>query len=166
MTVQEAIQKRFSVRAYQDKPVEEAQLQQVLEAARLAPSGGNRQEWRFVVVRDAETRQRLAQAASGQAFVGQAPVVIAACAAEEETEPPAYPLDVAIALEHLALQATEEGLGTCWIGAFEEDEVRKILGIPGDVRVVALMPLGYPAVEAPAKRRLDLNQIVMWDKWE
>ena len=76
-----------------------------------------------------------------------------------------YPIDVAIALEHIALQATEEGLGTCWIGAFKEDEVRKILGIPADVRVVELMPLGYPATDGSPKRRLSSEEIVKWEKW-
>ena len=169
MTVYEAIQNRFSVRAYLDKPVEEEKLARVLEAARLAPSAGNRQEWRFVVVRDAETRAKLMEAANAQAFVGQAPVVIAACAEGEQHVMTCgqlcYPIDVAIALEHLALAATEEGLGTCWIGAFKEDEVKKILGIPDSVRVVELMPLGYPAAEAPAKRRLALEEIVKWERW-
>ena len=169
MTVQEAIQQRFSVRAYADKPVEEDKLLRVLEAARLAPSAGNRQEWRFVVVRDAATRSALAEAANGQAFVAQAPVVIAACASGEQHVMTCgqlcYPIDVAIALEHIALQATEEGLGTCWIGAFKEDEVRQLLGIPADTRVVELMPLGYPATEAPPKRRLELAEIVKWEKW-
>jgi nitroreductase len=165
MTVTEAIEQRFSVRAYQAKPVEEPQLRQVLEAARLAPSGGNRQEWRFVVVRDAATRARLAQAACGQAFVGQAPVVIAACAAEEP-EPRAYPLDVSIAVAYMTLQATELGLGTCWIGAFHEAEVREVLGVPAEVRVVALLPLGYPAADPPEKQRLPLEEIVKWEKWE
>ena len=169
MTVHEAIQNRFSVRAYLDKPVEEEKLARVLEAARLAPSAGNRQEWRFVVVQDAATRAELMEAANGQAFVGQAPVVIAACAEGEQHVMTcgqlSYPIDVAIALEHIALAATEEGLGTCWIGAFKEDQVKKILGIPDNVRVVDLMPLGYPAAEAPAKRRLTLEEIVKWEKW-
>jgi nitroreductase len=170
MTVQEAIQQRFSVRAYQDKPVEAAKLSRVLEAARLAPSAGNRQDWRFVVVQDAATRERLAEAANSQTFVGQAPVVIAACAAGEQHVMSCgqlcYPIDVAIALEHIALQATEEGLGTCWIGAFKEDEVRKILNLPSDIRVVELMPLGYPASSPPEKKRLPLEEIVKWEKWE
>ena len=169
MTVQEAIQNRYSVRAYQDQAVEEDKLGRVLEAARLAPSAGNRQEWRFVVVREAETRQRLMDAANGQVFVGQAPVVIAACAEGEQHVMTcgqlSYPIDVAIALEHIALAATAEGLGTCWIGAFKEDQVKKILGLPEGVRVVQLMPLGYPANEAPAKRRLGIEEIVKWDKW-
>ena len=169
MTVTEAIQNRYSVRSYLDKPVEEDKLARVLEAARLAPSAGNRQEWRFVVVRDAETRAKLMEAANGQAFVGQAPVVIAACAEGEQHVMTcgqlSYPIDVAIALEHIALQATEEGLGTCWVGAFKEDEVKKVLGIPEGVRVVEIMPLGYPAGAAPAKRRAGLEEIVKWEKW-
>jgi nitroreductase len=169
MTVQEAIQNRYSVRAYEERAVEEDKLGRVLEAARLAPSAGNRQEWRFVVVRDAETRRRLMDAANGQAFVASAPVLIAACAEGEQHVMTcgqlSYPIDVAIALEHIALAAAEEGLGTCWIGAFKEDQVKKILGIPEAVRVVELMPLGYPATEAPAKRRLELDEIVKWEKW-
>ncbi len=170
MTVYEAIQNRFSVRSYLDQPVEEEKLLRVLEAARLAPSAGNRQEWRFVVVRDLETRHRLMDAANGQAFVAQAPVVIAACAEGDQHVMTcgqlSYPIDVAIALEHIALQATEEGLGTCWIGAFKEDQVKKILGIPDEVRVVELLPLGYPASSPGPKRRMALEEIVKWEKWE
>ncbi len=170
MTVHEAIQNRFSVRSYQDKPVEEEKLLRVLEAARLAPSAGNRQEWRFVVVRDAETRRALMDAANGQAFIAQAPVVIAACAQGERHVMTcgqlSYPIDVAIALEHIALAATEEGLGTCWVGAFKEDQVKRILGLPADVRVVELMPLGYPATSPGPKRRLALEEIVKWERWD
>ncbi len=169
MTVHEAIQNRYSVRSYEDKAVEEDKLARVLEAARLAPSAGNRQEWRFVVVREVETRQKLTEAANGQAFVGQAPVVIVACAEGEQHVMTCgqlcYPIDVAIALEHLALAATEEGLGTCWVGAFKEDQVKKILDIPEGVRVVELMPLGYPAGSPSPKRRLGLEEIVKWEKW-
>ncbi|MBM3473076.1 MAG: nitroreductase, partial [Armatimonadetes bacterium] len=142
MTVFEAIQARYSVRAYQDRPVEQEKLDRILEAARLAPSASNRQEWRFVIVRDPDKRARLVEAASGQAFVGQAPVVIVACAKHDgrimRCGQPCYPIDVAIALEHIALQAVEEGLGTCWIGAFDEAAAKAICGIPetDDVRVI------------------------------
>ena len=169
MSVLEVIRERRSVRRYNGDPVPEETLARVLEAARLAPSAGNRQEWRFVVVRDAELRAQLVEAANGQAFVGQAPVVIAACAEAGSHVMScgqlSYPIDVAIALEHLALQATEEGLGTCWVGAFSEEAVRKLLGLPAEVRVVELMPLGYPAATAPPKRRLALDEIVKWDRW-
>lgn len=169
MTVWEAIQQRHSVRRYQDKPVEPEKIERLMEAARLAPSAGNRQEWRFVVVTDADMRQKLVPAANGQEFVGQAPVVIAACSVDNEHVMPcgqlSAPIDVAIALEHIALQATEEGLGTCWVGAFDEAAVKRLLGIPESVRVVELMPLGYPATTAGPKNRLPRDEIVMYESW-
>ena len=171
MTVRQAIRARRSVRAYQDKPIEQEKLDRILEAARLAPSASNRQEWRFVVVRDPDKRARLVEAASGQAFVGQAPVVIVACAKHDgrmmRCGQACYPIDVAIALEHIALQAVEEGLGTCWIGAFDEAAAKEICGIPetDDVRVIELMPLGYPADSAREKSRLAMDEIVMFEEW-
>ena len=169
MDVFEAIQQRYSVRRYRPQPVEPEKLARVLEAARLAPSAGNRQEWRFIVVTDKEARQELIEAASGQEFVGQAPVVIAACAeTDEQVMPcgqPSYPIDVAIALEHIALQAVAEGLGTCWVGAFDEAAVKKVLNIPHAIRVVELMPLGYPADKPKPKQRLALEEIVFPEKW-
>ena len=170
MDVMEAIKKRYSVRCYQDRVVEPEKLDGILEAARLAPSASNRQEWRFVVIQDKNIRQRLMQAAKDQAFVGQAPVVIACCAKTDShimtCGQMCYPIDVAIAIEHMALKATEEGLGTCWIGAFHEDKVKEILGIPQDVRVVALLALGYPVKLRPnTKDRLRLKEIVMHEKW-
>ena len=172
MRVFDAIQQRYSVRSYLSTPIEEDKLERVFEAARLAPSASNRQEWRFVVVKDHVKRQALMDAASGQKFVAEAPVVIAACAVHEghvmRCGQLCYPIDVAIALEHIALQAVEEGLGTCWIGAFDEPAVKKILGIPDtdDVRVVELMPLGYPADSPGPKSRLSLGEIVMCDQWQ
>jgi len=169
MDVMEAIRKRRSIRAYQDRPVEEEKLQAVLEAGRLAPSAKNLQEWRYVVVRDPDLRAKLADAANGQKFVGEAPVVIVACAETDQHRMPcgemSYPIDVAISLDHMSLKAVEEGLGTCWIGAFNQEAVKKLLGIPDDVRVVELMPLGHPASEPAARPRMNLDEIVMYDKW-
>jgi len=170
MDVMEAIKRRCSVRSYQDRAVEKEKLEIILEAARLAPSASNRQEWRFIVVRDKNTRQRLMKAAKNQAFVGQAPVVIACCAKTDNHAMTCgqlcYPIDVAIAIEHMALKATEEGLGTCWIGAFYEDEVKKILGIPKDIRAVELLALGYEDKPCPShKDRLALQEIVMYGGW-
>ena len=169
MEVKEAIAKRYSVRHYADRPMEEDKLLRVLEAGRMAPSAANRQEWRFIIVRDQARRQALAQAAKNQAFVGEAPVVIVACAVDTERIMscglPSFSIDVAIALEHIALQATEEGLGTCWIGAFDADQVKALLGIPDDARVVQLMPLGYPEDQPKAKVRKALNEIVMREQW-
>ncbi len=170
MDVMEAIKKRCSVRSYQNRPVEREKLDKILEAARLAPSASNRQEWRFIVVQDKETRKRLAQAARNQTFVGEAPVIIVCCAKTDNhvmtCGQMCYPIDVAIAIEHMALKATEEGLGTCWIGAFHEEKVKEILVIPQDIRIVELFILGYPAKPSSgSKDRLSIEEIVMHDKW-
>jgi nitroreductase len=165
----ELVEARYSVRSYQDKPVPEDMLSRVLEAVRLAPSGANRQPWRFVVVRDAETRNRLAVACNGQQFIAQAPVVIAGCGLMPDRIMrcgiPGDPIDLAIAMEHLALAATAEGLGTCWIGAFDQDKVRAVLGVPESARVVEVMTLGYPADTPNAKNRKALEEIVCYDTW-
>jgi len=170
MDVYDAIATRKSVRAYLDKPVEEEKLNAVLEAARLAPSASNRQEWRFVIVREKEARNKVAMAAGQQMFIAQAPVIIAACAETDghlmSCGEPCYPIDVAIALDHLILRAVELGLGTCWIGKFNADEVKKILGIPDEIKVVQLMPLGYPLEPAAVqKKRRAFTEIVKFDHW-
>lgn len=170
MNVSDAVKTRKSVRKYVDRPVEESKLNAVLGAGRLAPSASNRQEWRFVVVRESGTRKRLAEAAGGQTFVAEAPVVIAACAKTDGRVMTcgqlSYPIDVAIALDHMTLAAVELGLGTCWIGLFEEKKVKEILGIPEEIRVVQLMPLGYPVDPTPTeKSRLPIDVIVKYDHW-
>jgi nitroreductase len=170
MDVMEAIKLRKSIRSYQDKPVEEEKLRSILEAGRLAPSASNRQEWKYVVVKDKETRQKLARAAGDQSFVAEAPVLIACCAETDNhvmrCGQLCYPIDLAISVDHMTLKAVEEGLGTCWVGAFNEKEVKKILGIPERIRVVELLPLGYPASLAPEEKiRKSLNEIVMSEKW-
>jgi nitroreductase len=170
MEVMEAIRTRRSVRSYLNKPVEDETLNRVLEAARLAPSANNRQEGRYVAVRDQETRHLLSIAAEGQGFVAEAPAVIACCAAESShvmsCGQPAYTVDLSIAVDHMTLAATSLGLGTCWIGAFDEDRVREILGIPASVRVVALMALGYPKHASNPGPRKPFNEIVHQEKWK
>lgn len=165
----ELVNARYSVRSYLDKPVAEEVLARILEAVRLAPSGANRQPWRFVVVRDTETRKRLATACNGQQFIAQAPVVIAGCGLMPDRIMrcgiPGDPIDLAIAMEHLALAATAEGLGSCWIGAFEQDKVRAVLGVPETARVVEVMTLGYPADAPNTKNRKSLSEIVCYDSW-
>lgn len=169
MDVIEAIRRRRSIRKYQNKPVEEEKLNRVLEAGRLAPSAKNLQDWRFIVVRDPDTRRRLAEAAKNQWFIAEAPVVIAACGTETKyvmtCGQHTYTIDVSIAVAHMTLEATELGLGTCWIGAFYEDRVKEILGIPDHIRVVTLLPMGYPAEEPAARPRKPLNEIVCYEKW-
>ena len=169
MDVHKAIQSRRSIRGYDPRDVEEVKLMKVLESGRLSPSAGNRQERRFIVIRDAKKRQSLSEAARNQRFVAQAPVVIAACSVETEYTMScgqlAYPIDTAIAVDHMTLSAVEEGLGTCWIGAFDEKKVKEILNVPDNVRVVALLTLGYPsAIPRPTSRK-SLDEIVMREKW-
>jgi nitroreductase len=169
MTVFEAIKTRRSIRSYDDRPIEEEKLLRVLEAGRLAPSAKNRQEWRYVVVKDRELRKKLAVAANNQYFLTEAPVIIVGCATLVNyvlsCGQPAYTIDLSISMDHMTLQAVEEGLGTCWIGSFKEDEVKKLLDIPDDMRVVELMPLGYPKFLPEAKSRLELDEIVSYNRW-
>ena len=147
MELKEIIAKRRSIRAYESKLVPEESLKNVLEAARLAPSARNNQPWRFVVVKEGERRQKLAQAAYRE-FVAEAPVVIAAVATDPERIMgcgiPSYAVDLSIAVTHMILAAVDEGLGTCWLGAFSQQGVKKILRIPEEYRVVALLDAGSP----------------------
>ncbi len=171
MELYEAIKTRKSVRAYTDQDVPDQLITKLLEAARIAPSASNRQEWRFVVVKNANTRAKLCEAANGQKSVAQAPVVIACCAETNNhimaCRQACYPIDVAIAIDHITLCATAEGLGTCWIGAFDEDKAKAALNIPPHIRVVELLPLGYPEDASPIdKKRLALDEIVRYEMWE
>jgi len=169
MNVSEAIKQRYSCRAYKAEEVAREKLLKILEAARLAPSAHNGQNWKFVVVEDLSKRQQLAQAA-GQEFIAQAPVIIAAVALRPNDimscGVPSYAVDLAIAVDHMTLQATEEMLATCWIGAFKQDEVKKILDVPADYKVVVLLPLGYPADSPRPKHRKELKEIVCFDLFE
>ncbi len=170
MDVYEAIRNRKSDRGYLDKEIPEDVLNRVLDAARLAPSASNRQEWRFVVVRDRNLRGELAIAACDQEFVAQAPVVLVCCAETDGHQmrcgQQCYPIDVAIAIDHITLAAVAEGLGSCWIGAFDEVQVKAILDIPPNVRVVELLPIGYPSDPSPReKTRLKLEEIVRYERW-
>lgn len=168
MDVLSAIKGRRSIRKYSDKPVEEEKLLKVLEAARLAPSARNEQNWKFIVVKDPETKEKLTEAI-GQSFVGEAPIILVSCGTEPKSVmrggQPRYTVDLSIATAYMILEAYEQGLGTCWLGSYDEDKVKKVLGIPEDVRVVAITPLGYPA-ESPAPRpRKEFDEIVCYDKF-
>ncbi|HUL21954.1 MAG TPA: nitroreductase family protein, partial [Thermodesulfobacteriota bacterium] len=158
------------VRAYKAVEVEEEKLKKILEAAKLSPSASNQQSWKFIVVRNKETKKKLARAAFGQSFIGEAPVVMVACGTESKAVmacgQPTHSVDVSIACAFMILQAYELGLGTCWIGAFEEGEVKKILEIPKSVRVVAMIPLGYPDEDPSPRSRKGLEQIVCSEKFE
>ena len=169
MTVIEAIRKRYSCRAYQQRPIEQEKLDQILEAARLAPSAKNLQDWRFVVVTDKEKKRQVAGATNRPEVFEKAGAIIAACSNSDEVMrcgQPVGPIDVAIALEHIALQATELGLATCWIGSFYPDKVKPIVGIPDSVTIIELMALGYPADAPKEHRREAIDSIVSFEKWK
>jgi nitroreductase len=169
MTVLEAIRNRYSCRAYQDKPIERQELDNILEAARLAPSAKNLQDWRLVVVTDKDTKRRLAEAANNQRFLENAGAIIIGCSNSDHVMrcgQPVAPIDVAIALEHIALQATDLGLATCWIGSFYPDKVRPIVGIPDDIVIVELMAVGYPADSRKKPSREPMEHIVCYEQWK
>ena len=170
MTVREAIENRYSVRAYKPDHIEEEKLELVLDAARLAPSSRNSQAWKFIVVKDPQLKTAMIEAAHNQKFVGEAPVIIVGVTLEPEhimrCGVPAGAVDLAIAIDHITLQAVELGLGTCWIGSFYQDKVRKLLQIPQKYKVISLTPLGYPADKPGLKSRKSLDEIIAYDRFD
>jgi len=166
----ELVRTRYACRAYEARPIEQEKLLRVLEAARLAPSGSNRQPWKFIMVQDDQIKLQLVHACANQRFIATAPVVIAGCGLMPDRMMscgvPGDPVDVAIAMEHLALAAAAEGLASCWIGAFSQDDVREVLEIPQEAKVIELMTFGYPADTPRPKTRKPLSEIVVLDKWQ
>jgi nitroreductase len=171
MEFSELIVKRYSVRAYTPRPVEEEKLQQVLEAARMAPTASNRQPFQLIVIPTAGRKEELKRIYGVDWFV-QAPVVICACAVPEKAWTRRrsdgknyYMVDVAIAMDHLILQATELGLGTCWIAAFDPQAAREVLDLPDDVEPVVFATLGYAADQPGPKQRRSLDDLVREGGW-
>jgi len=165
----ELIEKRYSVRAYESRPVEEEKLRKVLDAARLAPTAANRQPFRFIVIKTEGRESELKRIYRPDWFV-QAPLVICACAVPDEGWTRSdgkdyYDVDTTIAMDHLILAAANLGLGTCWIAAFDPAPTREILGLPDDIEPVALTPLGYPADKPRPKNRKSLANLVKYERW-
>jgi len=166
----EIITNRRSIRSYSSKEVENEKLEYILDAFRKAPSAKNLQPWKLVIVKDKCKRSDLAIACDNQSFIAEAPIVIVACAKEDEAYGSlggymnTYPIDIAIAMEHLILAAAELGLGTCWIGRFNENLIKGILNVPENIRVVTLTPLGYPgpAADTPKRGRKSISEIVCY----
>ena len=204
MDVSEAIRTRRSIRKFKPDPIPEEKIKLLLESARLAPSGTNTQPWRFIVVRDDDTKTRLQRAAHNQRHVKRAPVIIVCCAdleafkefpvrVDELIESGALPertrevfipylkkgmstvtkdalmvaaaANVAIAVEHIVLQAVEIGLGTCWVRWYEDNKVKEILDIPDHIEVMALLPVGIPDEDPAPRPRLGLDTIVYSDRF-
>lgn len=181
MTLMDIIKGRYSVRRYLDKPVEREKLTLCLEAARLAPSACNAQPWRFIVVDEPALKEKLCQAAfSGiyrMDFAKRAPVIVAVVADQKSYASRAgslvrntsfYRIDLGIAGEHFVLQAAELGLGTCWIGWFDEGAVKRVLGIPRSKRVEYLLSLGYPDSSQAGREhgRKTLSEMSGWNGWK
>jgi nitroreductase len=169
MEVLPEILARRSIRAFTAQPLEKDQIERILEAGRLAPSAKNRQEWRFIVIQKKEVRQKMMEAAFSQEYVGQAPVIMAVCTTNIDYRMPngqaAYPVDLAFAASHMVLQAVHEGLGTCCITTFDEQEVRELLTIPFSMRVVLLVLMGYADESPEPAPRKSLRQISARDHW-
>ena len=173
MEFYEVIKTRRSVRLFERDPIPEGVLKKVLEAARSAPSGSNRQPWKFILVRDKNAKKELAAACNGQRFIVQAPVIIVAVGQNIRYNRGNYMgdmsflIDVAISVDHLILAARNEGLGTCWIGSFDNQTIKRLLQIPEDLNVVAVVPVGYPKT-MPFKEtelRKPLEEMICTDRY-
>jgi nitroreductase len=167
MTIIDAIKKRYSVRDFEEKQVEDEKLKILLEAAQLAPSACNNQPCYCIVVRDQSRKRQLRPAYAREWFVN-APVILAVCvdvqSAWRRFDGIGYGyVDAAIMMDHIILTAAELGLGTCWIGSFKVKEAKEALSLPGNVEPVILSPLGYPKQEMPPRKRKEINEIVFWD---
>lgn len=185
MEVFDAIKARRSIRKFLDKPVEPEKLQTVLEAARMAPSWANMQCWRFVVVQDQQVKAQISELSYVEAYfatrgyktnpsqkaLAQAPVVIVACADPAQSGnlwgQDYYMTDLGIAVENLMLAAHAVGLGSVFVGVFNEESLRDLLGIPADIRIVGLFPLGYPVEGGKAgPPRKPIDEIVYHGRWK
>jgi nitroreductase len=207
MDVSKAILKRVSIRKFKSMPVEKAKIEKVLEAGRRAPSWGNTQPWRFIVVQDKAKKEEIAKAGGGQPHAGGAPVLIVCCstiddftrkghgealkslipagAMTEELMNIVLQSDVfapyllgeqvmtikageqlMIAIAYMTLEAVNQGLGTCWVGAITPKEVHKVMNLPDSIFVHSLLPLGYPDEDPKPRPRKDMNKVVFWEKYE
>ena len=170
MEFSELIKRRYSVRAYKPDLVPDGSLQQVLEAARLAPTAANRQPFQLIVIHTAGREAELKRIYKKDWFV-QPPLIICACGVpaqgwtRREDGKSYTDVDVAIVMDHLILAAADQGLGTCWIGAFDPQAAREVLGLPDDVEPIAFTPLGYPADQLGAKKRKPLDELVRQESW-
>lgn len=201
MNIFEAIRKRRSIRKFKPTPLSEQQIERLIEAARLAPSGCNVQPWRFIIVKDKKLKHELREASYNQKFIEDAPIVIVCCGdllswkktrehtqdvlkrgdvslskecenalmkrvdkavlAEMHDRIPTTLLNVAIAIEHIVLEAVELGLGSCWVRLFDENKIKQLLGLPEHLCVVALLPVGVPDEEPKPRPRLPSSAITL-----
>jgi len=173
LDVLEAIKKRRSVRAYTNEEISEEYIERLIEAASYAPSAGNIQPWEFIITTNPETKRKLSDAALRQTFIEKAPIVIVVCADVARSSwvygsrgANLYCLqDTAAATQNILLAAQALGLATCWVGAFHEDEVAKVINTPRNVRPVAIVPVGRPAKKPRARPKRPMREIVHYEKF-
>jgi len=169
MSVLDIIRSRGSIRKYLPRPIPKEDLMKILEAARLAQSAANRQPWRFILVTEPSAKKDLVEAARSRIFVGEAAAVIACLANPSESVKvgpfESFLIDLAIAIENMVLTAWDLGVGSCWIGAFDEEKVKKVLGVPADLRVVSLLTLGYLGQKPRPKNRKSLDEIIYYERY-
>jgi len=164
LDVFKAIKTRRSIRKYNPDSIPDEKLKMILEAARLAPSAGNRQPWRFVVVQDAERKKAPAKAANNNTFLADAATIVTAIG-DPEMSKRWYEKDPMIAVEHMALATTALGYGTCWIGAFNEEEVKRLLNIPEEMCVIVLLSIGVPDETPQPRPRKEISEIFFEEKY-
>jgi nitroreductase len=169
MEVLKEILVRRSIRQFKTDPVEKDKIERILEAGRLAPSAKNRQEWRFIVIQKQEIRERVKMAAYGQEWVGRAPVIIAVCTTNTGYRMPngqlSHPIDLSFAAAFMTLQCVREGLGSCCLSTFDEEDVKNILSVPYSMKIVLLLVMGYADEQPEAGIRKPLRTITAYNHW-
>lgn len=173
MEFKKVVEKRRSVRSYTDEDIPQKDIEEIIRIGHTAPSAGNRQARDFIVVKDEEEKERLVENAYGQSFIAEAPWVIVVCANKErsaerydERGKELYSIqDATAAIENMLLAVVDMGYSSCWIGAFEEDKVKKQLNIPKGVRPVALLPIGNPAQEPRKLEKMDSKELTHYGEW-
>ena len=169
MEILPEILKRKSIRNFKSTPVKKEVINRIVEAGTHAPSAKNRQQWRFIVVQKEDLRKKIQEAAFGQEYVGEAPVIIAACTTNIDYRMPngqlSYPIDLSFAVSFMMLQAVHEGLGTCCITTFDEQEVKELFTVPFTMRVVMLLLVGYPETDTHVSERKPVKRVVSFDHW-
>lgn len=170
MSIIEIIKNRRSIRKYKKEDIPYEKILGILEAARWAPSSGNLQNWYFIIVKDPEKREKISEIAD-QEFIKNAPVLIVVCSDTESVKyyygekGKIYAIqNIAAAIQNILLKAYEDGYGTCWIGSFDEDKIKELLGVPKNIEVHAIITLGIPD-ESPASNRKPLAESIFFEKW-
>ena len=165
MNLREVFEKRKSIRKFTGEPIKEDQIKLIMEAAQIAPSASNKQPYKFIVIKNDEFKKVLRKKAVAQRFIEKAAVIFVALGNKKESDY-WYKVDIGIAVQHMALQAAELGLGSCWVGAIKNDEVRELLKVPNNWAIVALLVVGVPAQDPPARARKSLDELFVNNKFQ